>query len=316
MREARKEITLTGFTRAASSMNIVSEVSGRLRRVNYDIGQSAGEKPFVEVDTSVIDQKVESAEASLARLAASAERARSHYEYQQKEFGRIKKLFDQGTIAEAEHDRVRQGFDQARLELDAIEAERRAVEAALGELRVIRAKHAISVPRGWVIVGRTVEPGEVVAPGTPVGRAADFQKLAVPMSLSTDELEALRSMKQPFPVTVDWRAAKATLNWVNPEFNERTRKSEVEMLISSYDGPKRGGLEVSLIAHVRADGFIIPAAAVTDRYANPTVKPKGAAAPVRVLVTGQTPEGLIIAETPELRAGMELQPAASPAEGK
>lgn len=308
--EARTETTLTGYTRAAASMNLVSEVSGRIRKISYEIGQAVGDAPFIEVDTSIIDHKIESAEASLAKLAASAERAKSHAEYQAKEYGRIRKLYDQESIAEVEHDRSRQALDQASLELSAIEAERRAVEAAIGELRVVRSKHMISVPRGWVIVGRTVEPGEVVQPGMPVGRAADFQRLVAPMSLSTEEIEALRAIKQPFAITVAGLPARATLNWVNPEFNERTRKSEAEILISSYEGQRRGGLAVSITALVKTEGLIVPSAAVTDRYANPTVTPRGAAKPVRVLVTGQTSSGLIIANTPELRPGMELLPSA------
>jgi hypothetical protein len=314
--DAVARVELSGYTRPARAMTIGSEAGGRLVEVNYDVGDIAGSRPFARVDAVAIGFRMEGVRASIARLDASLRSARSRVAFLEKEYARVRALYGDEGAPESSLDEALQTLDQARLGAESMAAEARALEATLGELMDQAARHAVRVPEGWAVTARLVEPGEVIGPGTPLGRAADFHQLVIPLAVDPAELAALRAAAREggVPVRVDGAEARAAINWINPEFNERTRRTDVELILTDYTrlpSPRRGGAEVTLGLDVRTEGFFIPHGALSSRYENPVVTLKATGRQVEVLVIGEVTGGYRVAETPGLAKGDELLPAAN-----
>jgi len=314
VREARKRVVLKGYTRASDSITLTSEVGGRVKAVNYEVGQAVQNAPFVEIDTTFIDLSLESTQKQLERLRAAEKRAESHARYLAKEFKRISSLYKQGSTSASKYDASEQQLAQANLELGSVSAERGAVEVGLKELREKRRRHMVGPPEGWVITGRMVEPGEVVAPGQPLGKASDFSSLVVPLSVSLREYEELSAIGNTMEARLEGRPVEAGVNWQNPDFDERTRKSAVEIAIVNTAGlAPRGGLTLELPVMVRTEGLLVPRGAVSWRYENPMVVLRATGVSVPVIVTDESGDGLIVADDGSLRPGDELLPAGRPA---
>jgi multidrug efflux pump subunit AcrA (membrane-fusion protein) len=314
VREATKRVELRGYTRAADSITLTTEVGGRIKAVNYEVGQAVLNAPFIEIDTTFIDLTIESTSRQLERLAATEKRAASHVKYLSKEFKRIKSLHKQGRTSESKYDASVQQLAQARLELSSVSAEHGALKVTLRELREKRRRHMVGPQKGWVITGRLVEPGEVVAPGQPLGKASDFTSLVVPLSVSLREYEALAAIENTIEARLEGRRVEASLNWQNPDFDERTRKSAVEIAIVNTAGlAPRGGLSLMLPLMVRTEGLLVPRKAVSWRYQNPRVVLSATGEIVPLIVTDESGEGLVVADDGRLKAGDELLPANQPA---
>lgn len=304
---AGRELILTGYTRARAVQAVAAEVGGKVVRVHYDVGQIVGERPFLKIDPIFVDFQIEQVGWRLEQVTVAQKRHHSRVAFLEKEFARIDALFQDQVAPLARWEAVAEELAQARLALQATEAEIGTLDAQLRELKERRRRHSVSAPEGWTVVARHVEPGEIIAAGAPLARVADFRQLVVPLFVSADELAALQS-REIMPVSVAGQPAAARLNWVNPAFDERTRKTAIELILADYDGEHRGGLPVALTLALAAEGLMVPRAAVADRHGNPYVRRAADGRMVPVFVTGEGDDYLIIADHEALAPGMALAP--------
>ena len=303
---ARKRVALTGYTRSRTKQILASEVSGKVLKVNYDVGQTVGSAPFLEIDVVFIDFQIEHIQWSVQKLQVTRLRNISQTVYLEKEFNRIDRLHTDNVATQSNWERAAEELEQARLSLQATELELKALAVQLQELKERRRRHRLMAPQGWVVIERRVEQGEIIATGTPVGQVADFTQLVVPLYVSALELEAIRRPGW-LAVNVADQPVQARLNWVNPEFDERTRKWAVELVLENYPGEYRGGLLTELIVEVVDAGLMVPREAVTQRYDNPFVVLHSDGRKVPVVILGETADHVLIAGQPDLRPGMVLK---------
>ncbi len=317
VRPAVKTVNLVGYTHAVRSMTVTSEVAGRARRVNYDVGDTVGaEKPLIEVDTVFIDQAVLSAEAKVVQLEVSTERAKSRALYLENEFNRMDSLHKEDRATGIRRDAALQEMVQARLAVDSVGAELSRARASLAELSERRERHRITVPAGWIVTARLVEPGEIIQPGGPLARAADFRRLIVPLAVSKAELDALKGNKGDIPVRIEGMEAKARINWINPAFDEQTRKIHIELALIGYKGERRGGLKATVPLSVQAEGMLVPRAALSSRYGNPRVRLASTGESVQVIVISTSGDDIVISShDARLSPGVVLSPAADSPSG-
>lgn len=303
---AKRQTVLTGYTRARAMLTLSPEVSGKVLKVNYEEGDIVEKIPFAEIDTTFVDLEIESVRHGILKVDALREKNDSRTGYLKKEFERFERLYNEDRAPEVRRDAAREEYDQARLEQKTLAAEKATLLTRLEELKERRLRHRVMAPEGWVVVAKAVEGGEIVAAGKPLGRAADYRRLVVPLSVTGEELAVIRAMGDSFEVTVADRPGRATLNWVNPEFDEQTRKLGIELLIDSAVPEHRGGLKLTLPLLLDAEGVWIPKAAVVDRYENPRVMLKKGGEAIPITVLGETDGHLIVAADERLPAGTEL----------
>lgn len=303
---AKRRTVLTGYTRARATLTVAAEVSGKVLKVNYEEGDTVGEAPFAEIDTTFIDLEIETVRHGILKVDALREKNESRTEYLKKEFERFERLYKEDRAPEVRRDAAREEYDQARMERKTLTAEKATLLTRLKELQERRLRHRVPAPEGWVVVARMVEAGEIIAAQKPLGRVGDFRRLIVPLSVTGEELAVIRAMGDSLPVNLEDRPGRATLNWVNPEFDEQTRKLGIELMIDSALPEHRGGLKLTLPLLLDAEGVWIPKAAVVDRYENPRVILKSGGETVSVTVLGETDGQLIVAADDRLPVGTEL----------
>jgi RND family efflux transporter MFP subunit len=302
---ARKQVTLSGYTRSRAKMTVASEVAGKVLRVNYDVGHTIDKQPFIVIDTTFINFQIEQVETSLKKLTIAQSRSISRVSFLQKEYQRIARLRQSDVTSESRYDAAVEELAQARLESQSTEAEIAALKTQLKELREKRNRHSIYVPRDWIVVEKKIEPGEIIATGQPLAQVADYTQLVVPLFVSAKELEALESRAQ-LNIMVEGEPAQATVNWVNPEFDERSRKLAVELILPSYSGPHRGGLLTEMSLEIQADELMVPKTAISDRYENPRVTLKSNGQSIPIVILDEDGSYVLIARNHELAPGMEL----------
>ncbi len=303
---AEKESVLTGYSRSKTSMVVSSEVTGKIISIHYDIGDSVGDEPLIEIDPTFIDFEIQSLRKMSGLLENSFQRADEQVRFYEKEFNRMDALYKENSASGIKRDAAEQEMIQSRLQREHASIELEKMKVSLKELLERKKRHQIFAPAGWKMVGRMVEEGELVMKGTPLARAADFRTLVVPLSVSGKELEAILALAPEFNAYLEKEPVKAAMRWINPEFDEKTRKLGIEILITHYPGEKRGGLLFSLPLKIPVPGVQIPKASVIRRYENPKVQIKDSGETVNVLVMDETDGHLIIAEDPRLLPGTVL----------
>ena len=306
---AFKKTFLTGYTRSIRDTTIASEVTGKIVRINYDIGDRIEDTPFCMIDTTFIDFSIAGLNKSLEKLEVSIQQADSRVRYLEKEFKRIDTLYESDSATESRRDASSEELVQARLQARSLRAEKAAVLNSLAEMEERKQRHSIRAPKGWVVVQKMVEEGEIISPQTPLARVADYRILVVPLSVTGDELEAIEHLGKQFDAYIDNEPVKAAIRWINPEFDEGTRKLAIEVIINGYEDDKRGGLEFSLPISLKTTGLAIPKDAVINRYENPRITLKETGDVFTVLIVSESEDFFMIAEDNRLKAGMELLPA-------
>ncbi len=306
---AMKQVTLTGYTRAQSTVTITPEVAGKLQQVNYEVGQAIGKKPLFKIETTFIDLQLQTLEQSIKQLEIGQKRLESKIVLLQKDYMRMDKLFKGGSITDVQYDASAEELKQSRLELESVISQRRAAGIQLLEVKELLSRHTISAPEGWVMTQQFAEKGELVGPQMPIGKIADFRSLIVPFAISPEELSAIQNLGENLSGSLEGQPVKLTINWTNPEFNEQTRKLGCEIGIVDYSGDKRGGLRLELEIMIPSRGLQVPKAAVTARYANPRVTLAADGSAVPIMVLGESGANLLIADNPRLKVGTELKPA-------
>lgn len=308
--KAIKEITLTGYTRSKTTMTISSEVAGKIINIHYDIGQTIGDKPFCEIDPTFIDFQIKSAQHAIDNLKISHKRTLSKANFLNKEFKRVNKLFKEGSAHESKKDLAFENLEQAQLEKGAVAIQIAKSETVLQELIERKNRHTIHAPSDnscWVVNEKFVEEGEIIQQGTPLAKISDYQDLIVPFSVTSNELDTIKALPEEFDAYLEEKPVKASIEWINPKFNSKTRKLNIELALRNYHGEKRGGLMFSLPLNVETQGFIIPKGSVVNHYENPVITIKKTGKKIQILILGEANDHFVIAENPQLVLGMELK---------
>jgi HlyD family secretion protein len=191
---ASQTIVGPGIFDARLQVGVASKVAGFLELLTVDRNDNVTEGQIIaKIDDHAIALAVAAAEARLRaatamRLRARTEgqRAQALLEQASTTYDRQSRLFDQGAIAQAAFDQVRNAFevaDLAALEAGAGLAEAEAgLEAAEADLRSAEAQLAdttIHAPLTGTVTTRHMTPGELVSPGMPLLQIVDPSSIVV-----------------------------------------------------------------------------------------------------------------------------------------
>jgi multidrug efflux pump subunit AcrA (membrane-fusion protein) len=299
---AQKTSVITGYTRAVSTMTVTAETSGRLSQVNYGMGDTA-DGVFAVIDPVFTKLEIKAAEAAIRKLEVSAARIQSNIDFHKKDHARVETLYLSDAESESRRDASKLALDQAELSLAELQQEKAAIEVNLERLKEQLKRQYIKIPAGWTVTSKPLEAGELVSAGQPIASAGDFRKLVVPVFAENAQVRYLQSLGT-FDVKVDGRITKAKLSRVSPAFDERTRKREIEIMIEESG---IGGLFTEIQVRAPSEGFMVNSGAVSERYANPVIKPKGSDKNIRIRILGREGDMVFISSDEELKAGMELE---------
>jgi RND family efflux transporter MFP subunit len=306
---AKKEQVMTGYTRPAKAVVLTSEVAGKVVRVNYKTGDPVGEKPIVEIDSTFVALSIENSQLQIKQIDSKIKSMASQVDFLKSAHDRMAELRKTQNISEVKYDEAENNLTQAKNDLDALKFEKERLKIAHKQLLEQLARHRIFGFRGGIITGLPVETGETVQPGAPLAEVCDYGTMVVPLSVSNEELMAFKSLPSPFDATINGIPVKARINYINPRFDEKTMKLQIEIAVRDYSGSRRGGLKFQTFLKVKTDGVLVPKKAVKNRFGNPTVTPMGAKEGIPVMILGETGDCLIVVETKRIKPGVVLMPA-------
>lgn len=240
-------ISASGYLVAHLQANVAPKISGRISKVNFDIGSR------VEKGEVLALLENEDLEAQLREAEAGGVRA-------EKEYLRLKSLSEQGVAS-------RSLFDGA-------EAEALQSRARVDRLKVVLRDAVVRAPFGGVVVAKNVELGEVVAPLSLDGQSSDETgSIATIADLRTLEVEAdvnesnlgKLSDDQPAVIEVDayeGRSWRGKLRQIVPVADRA--KGIVQVKIAFVDPPDKllpeMSASVSFLEKPRSESELVEAA--------------------------------------------------------
>lgn len=240
-------ISASGYLVARLQANVAPKISGRIEKVNFDIGSRVRKGDVLALLEN------EDLEAQLREAEAEASRAA-------KEYQRLRSLSEQGVASRSLH--------------DAAEAEAQSSRARVERLEVVLRDAIVRAPFDGVVVAKNVELGEVVAPLSLDGQSsdetgsiatiADLRSLEVEADVNESNLGKLAD-DQPAVIEVDAYEGKSwrgRLRQIVPVADRA--KGIVQVKIAFVDPPDRllpeMSASVSFLEQPRSEAELVESA--------------------------------------------------------
>jgi HlyD family secretion protein len=156
-------VTATATVQAINTVQVGTEVSGRVARVLVDFNDPvrAGQV-LAELDPEPFDVRVREARAQVALAQAGIRQAEAALGEARTTLGRVEALHAREVASQADLDQARSAVARATAALDSARAQAQVAAAALAAATTQRAKTVIRAPIDGVVLARAVEPGQTV----------------------------------------------------------------------------------------------------------------------------------------------------------
>ena len=250
----RETTTLTGVLEAIRAVDVVSEVSGKVERLNRDVGDAvAASTILAALEKDVPRETLNQAEATL--MSADA-----RYAVAREDYRRDSTLALAGDIAPA-----------------VLESSRMAATAAAGDLKAARAARELTArnlaqadiraPFAGIVARRFCNLGTYATPGMPLFRVVDLDSLRLSISAGQQDVARVRRGSEVLvrSEALPGEVFRGRVRSIAPQADERTRTFPVEVILANPpDSPLRDGLVVraDLVLSVVEEAITVPREAV------------------------------------------------------
>jgi membrane fusion protein (multidrug efflux system) len=303
--------TLTGTLIPNRKSDVAADATGKVASTLVERGAVvASGAALVRLDRRIATLAEEEAKAQ-------AEAARTQQILAERECGRAERLWAEGAINGAEHDRARAGCDAARMQATAASARARMAGKTLGDL-VVRA------PFRGMVAERFVSSGEYVRPDTRVATIVEVDPLRLELSVPEAAIAGLRqAMEVQFQVAAyPGQTFRAKVRYVGPAVRRQSRDLLVEAVVANPDGRLLPGMFASAkLCNGTVAQTVIPESAIKhdnetdrayvvnqgrieERLLSLGARDNGMVAVLSGVRAGET---LVATITPELRDGARVR---------
>jgi membrane fusion protein (multidrug efflux system) len=289
-------LLLTGNLRGQHETDLAANAAGRVLATFVERG--------AQVKKGDILAKLDIRAASLgaAEAKASAELARTQADNAKRDCDRYSKLFQEGSISQAEYDRISDQCRTTPLSVAASEARAQAAAIVVGD-GVIRA------PFGGVVTERFIEVGQFVRQDTKVVALVDLEQLKLEFTVPEANLSSVKEGNLvSFTVSAyPDRSFEGVVKYIGASVRTTTRDLVAEAVVTNPDKALRPGMFAS-VALQTGDQVtpVIPKLAVIDKGGRSHVLVVAdGRVDERVIQTG-TSAGDIVAVTKGLRTGEKV----------
>lgn len=229
----------TGTVRARTSSSIAARVMGYVREVKVQAGDRVREgQVLVTLETRDLDVSARRAEAaresvksSMPEAESAIAAAKANLDLAQVTFGRMQELFQKKSISNQEFDEAsaklkaaQAAHEMARARRGQLNAKLAEVEQEVSSAEVSRSYAQVVAPFSGVVTARTVEPGTLAVPGTPLLSVEREGALRLEASVDERRLAEIRV----------GQAVSVTLESIG-----RTMESRVAEIVPSVDAASR-----------------------------------------------------------------------------
>lgn len=183
---------------------------------------------------------------------ARHDQAAAQFEYDQREFERVERLFAEGNTSRTELDNARSRRDISKALLD----------ATVRELE----RTTIMAPRSGILNRLLLEPGEYAGPGDPVAELVDINQVKVAVDVPERDVYCLEvgQTAEVFVRGPQELRRTGQITYISALADERTRTTRVWVTLDNADHFLRSGqiVKVRLTREVLRDVVMIPLGSV------------------------------------------------------
>jgi RND family efflux transporter MFP subunit len=246
------ERQLDGKIEAVNQGTVAAQTSGRITEILYDVND------FVPAGAVIMRIRATEQRAGLLQAQAALREATARDTEARQRYDRVVAIYENKLVAKA-------ALDEAAANRDAAQAQLAAARAALQRAQEGLAYTEIRAPYAGIVTKRHVEPGETVAPGTPLMSGLSLQFLRVAVEVPQSMVEQVRRIKQA-AVYVDGRRIEATKLTVFPEAaaDSSTFRARLELPENAADLYPGMFVKAALVIG-ESEKLLVPAAAVVER---------------------------------------------------
>jgi RND family efflux transporter MFP subunit len=236
--QAQVQLTSTGYVVPQIEVDVSSKLVGRVDRANIREGSVVKEGQVIfELDAS--DQRVAlaSSQARVAAARARAATARAQLAEVVLQRDRERRLADTGAIAQATADDLAARAKSLEEQVHASEADVSAAQAEANALATNLGNTTIRAPIDGTVIAKPLLPGDVVSPGTPMAKIADFSSIVVETDVPEGRLH-LVGKGRPCEIVLDaypdrrWRGEVVE---VSPQLNRAKASATVKVRFLDRD---------------------------------------------------------------------------------
>lgn len=247
--EVSKEYTYSGVLAAAEEANLVSMVQGKIKKVNFDIGDEvkAGDILFT-VDNDTYVNNLNSANASLKAAELGLKNAEKNYENN-------KILFEAGAVSQSSFDQIELAYEQAKINVESANAQIASLQDTIEE-------SIVKSPINGVVTACNVKEGELFSASAGYAFSVmNMNRMTVKVGVSgaiinkihKDDVVSLKIS------TVSNDYIEGVVKTVNPAANY-SGTYDVEIEIDNETGEIKSGMfaEVVFVDEKTEDAFVVP----------------------------------------------------------
>lgn len=266
-------ISFTGTVQGKADATLFAKVAAptRVLEVTADVGDRVERgQVLIRLDADDIRHQVNQARAALTTAEAGLEQARIQYENAKSSYERMQSLHEEGAISDQEWESVKSQYELAKAQYEAtapaqVEQARAALDTAQSQL----ANTVIIAPIAGVVAGRSVEPGDLAAAGSPLMTLVNTDTLYVEGQLSDRQVARLE-VGQEAEVSLEALPGSrlgAVVETVSPAANPQTRAFPVKVRLEEKPDGLRPGMfaTVDVILERHEGALVVPVDSVVQR---------------------------------------------------
>jgi membrane fusion protein, multidrug efflux system len=237
-----ERISLSGRVEPWVEVRIAAELGGRVDEVGFQQGQRvASGQVLARVGADLHQAALAEAEAALTGAQATWDKTRQLFERQAVPRQDLITATSQYEVARAQ-------VEQAKLRLD---------------------RSIVRAPIAGVAVTRDIEPGEILAPGTPITTLQRLDRVKATVGIPENDVALFRAGSAA-TVTVDaWpdRTFEGRMHFLAPAATGPTRTFPAEIALDNGDGALRPGMvaRVTLVRRQHDSAIVVPREALQVR---------------------------------------------------
>ncbi|MET0411029.1 MAG: efflux RND transporter periplasmic adaptor subunit [Polyangiaceae bacterium] len=205
--DLRETVTATGTLKGRDSVDVSSQISGRVSRVLVDVNDEVKEGDVLaEIDPTQLESRVEQSRAQVRAADASVQQARATAGQSEAERARIADLASKGLSSKQQLEAAEGDAARAVATLASAQAQATLSRANLKDAETSLSWARIRAPMDGIVLARLVEPGQSVAASlqAPVLFTVARDLAQLELRVEIDEADVGRVAKeQPASFTVD-----------------------------------------------------------------------------------------------------------------
>ncbi|NLO89890.1 MAG: efflux RND transporter periplasmic adaptor subunit [Clostridia bacterium] len=291
---------LSAQIKPRKEIQVVPEISGKVASVNVSRGQRVTKgQLLVSLERDELEAQYNQAQAvhkkavaaysttesQIVQAESGFKIASARFENAEKDYKRMKTLYEQGVISQKDFDAIKAQYQMAESELAAAEkqletAKKTAYELAKADIEQAEAslnlaRHRlessnITSPIDGIVAEVNVDPGEMAAMGTPVVTVVDMDSVLATAKVTEKYLKSIKEGQtvEVLIETVMDRPFKGKVVHISPVADAKSANTyELEVEISNKDHQIRPGMSamVSLVLDKAEEVPAVPVDSVIER---------------------------------------------------